>query len=118
VPLWLDKPEAWHEILPGVFRRIVSSSPAAMMVLYRIEPDHVFPRHSHPHIQLGVLLEGSGVFEVGGKTWSLHPGASYFIPPNVPHELRTDANHRTVIVDVFVPDREDLRSEALPPDES
>ena len=117
MPLWHDRPEAWHEVLPGVRRRILTRAPQVMLVLYRIEPDRLFPKHTHPHVQAGTFLEGGGTFQVGEASWVMRPGDSYSIPPNVPHELRTRRDGPSVILDVFAPEREDFLGEALPPDE-
>jgi quercetin dioxygenase-like cupin family protein len=116
MPLWEDKPAAWHEILPGVRRRILAHDPGVMMVLYQIAPGSRFPLHSHPHVQSGTVLEGGGEFVVGNEVWPLHPGSSYTIANNVPHELRVDSLRRTVILDVFTPRREDFLPESLSPD--
>lgn len=86
------------------------------MVLYHIAPGSLFPRHTHPHVQSGTVLEGGGDFVVGGEVWKLRPGSSYSLPGGVPHELRTDPKAPTVIVDVFTPRREDFLPETVPPD--
>jgi quercetin dioxygenase-like cupin family protein len=116
MPLWEDKPEAWHEILPGVRRRIVAHDIGVMMVLYRIAPGSHFPRHTHPHVQSGTVLEGGGEFSVGDELWKLGTGSSYTVAGGVPHELRSDPTAPTVILDVFTPRREDFLSETVPPD--
>jgi unsaturated pyranuronate lyase len=116
--LWEDKPEAWHEIMKGVNRRILTHSPTGMMVLYRIEPNSIFPLHSHPHSQFGVFLEGEGEFRVGKSLWKVKKGDSYYIPPGVQHELKTVGSHQSVIVDFFTPERQDYHSEALAPNGS
>lgn len=116
MPLWEDKPDAWHEILPGVRRRILAHDSSVMMVLYRIAPGSVFPLHTHPHVQSGTVLEGGGQFHVGDETWHLTVGSSYTVPGNVAHELVADAGGPTVILDVFTPRREEFRGETVPPD--
>ena len=88
-----------------------------MLVLYRIEPGRVFPRHTHPHAQYGTFLEGGGVFHVGDRSWTMRPGDAYYVPPDVPHELHVDPSKPSVILDVFTPRRDDFLSEALAPDE-
>ena len=118
MPLWHDTEGAWHEILPGVRRRILAHAPTAMLVLYRIEPGRVFPRHTHPHAQYGTILEGGGVFLVGEQSWRVHAGDAYYVPPDVPHELRTDPSVPSVILDVFAPERQDFLNEAVPADEA
>ena len=117
MPLWNDRPDAWHEILPGVRRRILSHEPGVMMVLYEIGPSTTFPLHTHPHLQSGVILEGGGTFRVGGATWPITKGSAYLVPSGVPHELVTQPEGRTVVLDVFVPERDDFLGETLPPDE-
>jgi len=118
MPLWHDTEGAWHEILPGVRRRILAHAPTAMLVLYRIEPGRVFPRHTHPHAQYGTILEGGGVFLVGEQSWRVHAGDAYYVPPDVAHELRTDPSVPSVILDVFAPERQDFLNEAVPADEA
>jgi quercetin dioxygenase-like cupin family protein len=88
-----------------------------MMVMYRIEPGRVFPRHTHPHVQCGQVLEGGGTFLVGDSSWTMRAGDSYYIPPNVPHELHTDGSVASVILDVFAPERDDFLPESVPADE-
>jgi quercetin dioxygenase-like cupin family protein len=116
MPLWNDRPEAWHEILPQVRRRILAHSAEVMMILYEIGPSVTFPLHTHPHVQSGVVLEGGGVFRVGEERFSLTRGSAYLVPGGVPHELVTQAEGPTVVLDVFAPQREGFLGEALPPD--
>ncbi|HXW67443.1 MAG TPA: cupin domain-containing protein [Thermoplasmata archaeon] len=115
MPLWEDAPDAWHEVLPGVHRRILAHAPDVMMVLYRISPGAHFPSHTHPHTQSGTVLEGGGEFRVGDEVWRLRVGSSYTVPGNVPHELTAEPGGRTVVLDVFTPRREELLHEAQRP---
>jgi quercetin dioxygenase-like cupin family protein len=116
MPLWNDRPEAWHPILPHVRRRILAHRAETMLVLYEIGPSVTFPLHTHPHVQSGVILEGGGTFRVGDEQWPVTKGSAYLVPGGVPHELVTQAEGTTVVLDVFVPEREDFLGEAQPPD--
>ncbi len=116
MPLWNDRPDAWHEILPGVRRRILTHGHGVMLVLYHIAPSSTFPLHSHPHVQAGTFLEGGGRFRVGAEVYEMRKGSSYSVAGGIPHELVTHADGPSVILDVFVPDREDFLKEALPAD--
>jgi unsaturated pyranuronate lyase len=116
MPLWHDRPLAWHEVLPGVKRRILAHGPGVMLVLYQIAPNSKFPWHAHPHVQSGTFLEGGGEFRVGQETWTMRKGSAYHIPGGVPHELVTHSAGPSVILDVFVPGREDFLPEAVAPD--
>lgn len=115
--VWHEKEGAWHEIMPGVRRRIVNHASTGMMVYYKIDPGKVFAWHSHPHAQFGFVLEGGGVFRVGETEWRTKPGDGYYIPPGVFHELRTDGERPSVLIDFFTPERGDYLGEALAPDE-
>ncbi len=114
--LWHDKAEAWHEIMPGVLRRIATHASTGMMVYYKISPGTVFAWHNHPHSQFGVFLQGTGVFKVGDSEWRVKEGDGYFIPPGVSHELRVDGDKTFVCVDFFTPERDDYVPEAVEPD--
>ena len=86
------------------------------MVLYRVAPNVTFPRHTHPHAQTGTCLEGGGRLTVGTVGTEVRKGSAYSIPGGLPHEFVSGSEGPSVILDVFVPDREDLVGEALPPD--
>ncbi len=116
--LWHDRPDAWREVLPGVRRRILSGGDGVMLVLYHLAPHRTFPRHTHRHLQAGVCLEGSGELTVGESVYPIRSGSSYSIAGDVPHEFRSGPETRTVILDVFVPEREDFAEELRPPDEA
>lgn len=116
MPLWEDKAEAWHEVQPGVQRRILAHDSTVMLVLYRIAPGSRFAMHTHPHVQSGTVLQGGGQFQVGKETWTMRVGSSYLVPPNVPHELRADPTTPTIVLDVFTPRREEFLHETVRPD--
>jgi len=116
VPLWEDRADAWHDVAPGVRRRILAHEPGLMMVLYDLQPGTKFAAHAHPHLQAGVVLEGGGTFTIGGVATPLRKGSAYVVPGGVAHELLTAAQGPTVILDVFTPRREEFLSEALEPD--
>ena len=115
--LWNDRTEAWHEILPGVRRRILAHGDGVMLVLYEIAPNTTFPMHTHPHVQAGTFLEGGGRFRVGSETYRMRKGSAYSIPGGVPHELVTDPGPVSRVLDVFVPEREDFLKETVPVDQ-
>ncbi len=116
MPVWEDRLEAWHEVLPGVRRRILTHGNGVMMVLYTIAPNSTFPLHSHPHVQAGTFLEGGGRFRIGDEVYTLRKGSSYSIAGGVPHELVSQPDGVTVVLDIFVPERADFLSETVPPD--
>ncbi len=77
-----------------------------MLSIVDLEPRSVVEEHSHPHEQVGMVLEGRAVFTVGGEEKTLGPGDVYRIPGHTPHKvIALDAPVRAL--DVFHPIRED-----------
>src|SRR5688500_2591892 len=51
--------------------------------------EEIAPLHAHEHEdELLYVLEGEHVFEVGGETFAVGPGATVFAPRAVPHAHR------------------------------
>ncbi len=96
-----------HLIFPGVEIRTASCE-NLMLSVVRLEPGSVVTEHSHPHEQMGILLEGRLEFTVGGVTRLLGPGDMWRIPGGVVHRVRT-LEDPAVAIDVFHPIREDYR---------
>lgn len=82
--------------------------------LIRIEPDAVVPVHSHPHEQLGIILEGMQVLEVEGVEYELYPHDAYVLPSNIEHAGR-GGPEGCLSIDIFVPVREDYRHAEVAP---
>jgi quercetin dioxygenase-like cupin family protein len=74
--------------------------------IVELDPNAVVPEHRHDHEQLGMVLQGSLEFRVGGDTRQLGPGGTWRIPSNVPHEV-TVGSEGAVVIDVFAPARQD-----------
>lgn len=98
---------ARHGIFPGV--TIHTAAGADMMLsLVEFEPGAEVPAHSHPHEQVGLLLEGELAFVIGGERHHLRPGDMWRIPGGIVHGVV--AGGQTVkALDVFHPVREDYR---------
>lgn len=96
---------AHHTIFPGV--QIQTCSTERLMVsVVDLEPGSVVEEHSHPHDQVGMLLEGKAVFTIGGEEKTLQAGDVYCIPGNVKHKVIT-LEEPTRAIDIFTPIRED-----------
>lgn len=96
-----------HTIFPGV--NIFTTCGRQMMLsLVEMEPHAVVEEHSHPHEQMGLMLEGEAEFIVGGRRQHVRPGMMWRIPGGVPHKvIAGDSPVRAL--DVFHPIREDYR---------
>jgi quercetin dioxygenase-like cupin family protein len=96
-----------HEIFPGV-HIFTCAGERMMLSLVEFEPHSVVEPHSHPHEQMGMLLEGELTFTIGGQTQTLRPGEMWRIPSHVVHSaVAGDAPVKAL--DVFHPVREDYR---------
>lgn len=96
-----------HNIFPGV--DIFTAAGENMMLSYvEFEPQSVVQPHSHPHEQMGLLLEGELTFTIGDEKQTLQPGQMWRIPGDVEHSaVAGDAPVKAL--DVFQPIREDYR---------
>ena len=69
-----------------------------------VEAGSSMPMHSHPHEQIGFVLEGRGKMVIGDKEEIIGPGLLYVIPSNVPHGGGS-IEENIVILDIFSPVR-------------
>jgi quercetin dioxygenase-like cupin family protein len=99
----LDLQRIWE----GVHGRVVHGERITLGVI-ELDAGSVVPEHRHENEQLGVCLSGSLVFRVGEESRELGPGETWSIPSNVPHEVRVGPEG-AVVIDVFVPPRDDWR---------
>jgi quercetin dioxygenase-like cupin family protein len=100
----------WLELAPGVRMQPLFGD-GAMLNLLDFQPNSKVPVHSHPHEQLGMVIEGELVLEIEGVEHRLRPGSAYQIPSDVPHGARTE-DRACRVLDVFQPVREDYREKA------
>ena len=91
----------------GVVRKILSYSENLMAVELQFEKGAVGAKHSHPHEQMGYIVEGSLVYQEEGKEDKvLGTGDIYQEAPNVVHGVI--ALEETKLLDIFNPYREDF----------
>jgi quercetin dioxygenase-like cupin family protein len=81
----------------------------AMLNLIRFEPGATVPLHSHPHEQLGIVLEGMQALVVQGVTYELGPLEAYVLPGGVEHSAHCGPDG-ALVLDVFTPVREDYHA--------
>jgi len=79
-----------------------------LMAVVDLAPHHVLPMHSHPHEQVGLVLEGEVTFIIDDEERLLTVGDIYIVPGGVAHEART-GDQPAKVLDVFHPVREDLQ---------
>ncbi len=92
---------------PGV-RMFATEAEKMTLSIVDMEPGAVIPEHSHPHEQIGYMVEGEFEFIIGGKSHWVTPGQIWRIPGGVAHKVIAGSRHVRAI-DVFYPVREDMR---------
>jgi len=96
-----------QRIFPGV--DIFTACGRHMMLsLVEFEPGAVVEEHSHPHEQVGLLLEGELHFTIGDESRTLGPGEMWRIPGGVKHKAIAGPSPVRAL-DVFYPIRDDYR---------
>jgi quercetin dioxygenase-like cupin family protein len=107
-PYYLSRTDcSRHQIFPGV-NIFTAAGEQMMLSLVEFESKSLVQPHSHPHEQMGILLEGELTFTIGGETRTLHPGDMWRIPGNVVHSA-VAGDQPVKALDVFHPIREDYR---------
>ncbi|MFM7152149.1 MAG: cupin domain-containing protein [Gemmataceae bacterium] len=96
-----------HQIFPGV-QIHTRGMEKLMLSVVDMAPGAVVEKHSHPHEQAGMVLEGRALFIVGEEEKTLGPGEVYFIPGGVAHKV-VALDQPVRALDCFSPVREDYR---------
>jgi quercetin dioxygenase-like cupin family protein len=103
--IFLNKDATAFQMLPGLTRRTLAQTASLMLCEFTFETHVEIPIHSHPHQQVGYVVEGSAEMTIDGMKIELRKGDSYAAPANIPHGVFT--LEPTIIVDAFYPPRED-----------
>lgn len=91
----------------GVLRKVLAYSKNIMNVELLFEEGAKGEMHSHPHEQIGYVIEGTLIFhEEGCPDATLHAGDTYIVAPNVSHGI--DCVTKVKLLDIFTPMREDF----------
>ena len=98
---------AEEQLTDRIKRRMIVGT-KEMLVRWEFRKGAVAARHSHPHEQIVVMIEGRLRLTVGDVDKVMAPGDIVVIPPDVPHEAQ--ALEDTVVLDIFSPPREDFLS--------
>ena len=79
-----------------------------MFTRYTFQPNCASSLHSHPHEQMGIILDGEFEMIIGDETKMLKKGDMYRVPPDVTHGGATHSKG-CLILDTFSPPREDYK---------
>ena len=96
----------WTELAPGNTRRVLIHTPELMQVEFGFDKGAVGALHSHPHIPVSYVAEGSLEVTIDGKTEIVGTGGSFIVPSGLVHGVVALEKGR--LVDVFTPHRADF----------
>lgn len=114
IKLKIVKPEEAPslETVKGRHGVILQSGKRIMVMKMTVEPGVPTPPHSHPHEQIGYLMEGRGVLFSGGQSVEIEAGTSFLIPPHESHNFNATGEKPAILLDIFSPPREDYLEKA------
>ena len=90
-------------LAPGNTRRVLIHTPELMQVEFGFDKGAVGALHSHPHIQVSYVAEGSFEVTIDGVTQVVGTGGSFIVPSGLVHGVVALEKGR--LVDVFTPMR-------------
>jgi len=114
VKVWRWGSKEWKDVDEGIRRKVVATVEGCMIAVYEIKKGAKVPMHNHPEMQMGVIIEGKGMFRTGGGDVTLVKGDSYSLDSGEYHEF--EALEDCIVVDLFIPAREDFKKEVKEPD--
>ncbi len=91
---------------PGVTRKVMAYSEETMMCEVSFETGAVGASHSHPHVQVTYVAEGSFAFTIEGETKTVKKGDSVLMPGGAVHGVTCLEAGK--LIDVFVPMRKEF----------
>ena len=106
----------WDTISPGVYRQILAFDDNIMLMIVKILPGSIVPKHSHRNIQAGLVIKGKLLFKTDKGELEISEGESYYIEPMENHEVYNLTAMEAVALDVFTPKRDDYADYTRPPD--
>ena len=90
----------------GLTRRVLAHGEDMMAVEVCFEKGAVGNMHTHPHVQISYVLEGSFEATIGEEKRIISVGDTYYTLPDVPHGVVCLEKGR--LLDVFTPERKDF----------
>lgn len=100
---WLNQ----RQLAAGVQASLVWGERMTLSMV-KLDPGATLPLHSHPHEQIGVVVEGKVRMVIGEQELFLEKGTAYVVPPGTPHGATTGSDP-ALVLDAFSPPREDYK---------
>lgn len=95
------------ELLPGISSRTFWGE-RMLLSLVDLAARATIPTHSHPHEQLGIVVQGEMELTVAGETRLVKVGDVYVVPGGVEHSVRM-GDAACQVAETFAPVREEYK---------
>lgn len=107
MPFWNIDERPEQGLFEGVKIRTVYGERIMMSFVY-FEPHSLVPEHSHPHEQMGTVMEGRFRLTVNGDSKVIKKGDTYLVPSNAKHSAES-LDEPAIALDIFSPPREEYK---------
>jgi quercetin dioxygenase-like cupin family protein len=82
----------------GIASRVLAKSSGGSLTLFALDKGQGLSEHTSPFDALVLVLEGSLILTIGGKTAVATPGAVVRIPAGIPHALDAPEACRMLLI--------------------
>ena len=90
----------------NVTRKVLAHDGSMLAAEVSFKKGSVGKMHSHPHEQIGYVLEGSFELNMDGEKCIIKKGDTYYTKPNLMHGVVALEDGK--LLDIFTPQREDF----------
>jgi quercetin dioxygenase-like cupin family protein len=82
----------------AVVSKTIIKKPAGTVTLFAFDKNEGLSEHSAPFDALVSVVEGKGLFTIGGEPHTLEAGESIIMPANVPHSVKAIEAFKMLLV--------------------
>src|SRR5262245_48341748 len=105
--LSLDPSALRAERGPAPWRVPLVGTDQARWVLLAFPPGYTTVPHHHPHaVEMFVIVDGAGVFDIGGVRHAAGPGTLLWSPPGVQHVITVSGSTDLVFLASVAPNQD------------
>lgn len=90
----------------NVSRKVLAHDGGMMAAEVSFKKGSIGAIHTHPHEQIGYVIEGSFELNMDGEKHIIKKGDTYYTKPNFPHGVVALEDGK--LLDIFTPQREDF----------
>ena len=81
----------------SIVSRVIHKNRSGSVTLFAFSAGQSLSEHNTPHDAIVVVIEGDGVFEVGGRRLEVERDQVLLLPANVPHAVHAEAPFKMML---------------------